>query len=356
MKEREEQLGRASSRPRRHQAEDVFQSTEGWKLSKPAKFHTSITTIRTCASGTICSARSLLSSSSSDVTEPISLQPQQCFSGMNLSVAELVVKNVGLPSIDIPATSLSPLCRATASLPFLTPAVYLFGILSSLGRHKHESPITLPPVPNGETEQESAMDLLHDHHDQHDDDAEAEAEGNLSSACPRDLPHFVTLGHHSSVHHFGHSSSSKSLKQKQSFGKNNTNAAAGTKSLLAAQDGFSAPEVPSSGSKQISATVSNITNLLMSLNTPPVPSSILPHTPAPHPAERDCERDFGSFGEYNDTARGSPERCYGGPNGSTGDKRSEHGISLFSTQSRQPLVSSATSIVSSIWRSSMSRV
>ncbi|TBU51145.1 hypothetical protein BD310DRAFT_835151 [Dichomitus squalens] len=30
--------------------------------------------------------------------------------------------------------------------------------------HKHESPITLPPIPNGETEQESTMDLLHDHH------------------------------------------------------------------------------------------------------------------------------------------------------------------------------------------------
>ncbi|TBU21912.1 hypothetical protein BD311DRAFT_677239 [Dichomitus squalens] len=43
--------------------------------------------------------------------------------------------------------------------------------------HKHESPIMLSPVPDGETAQESALDFLHDPHDQHDDDAEAEVEG-----------------------------------------------------------------------------------------------------------------------------------------------------------------------------------
>ncbi|TBU42105.1 hypothetical protein BD309DRAFT_1020228 [Dichomitus squalens] len=51
----------------------------------------------------------------------------------------------------------------------------------------------------------------------------------------------------------------------------------------------------------MSATASNVTNLLMSLNAPPVPSSTSPHTSAPHPAERDHEHDFGSFGEYDDT-------------------------------------------------------
>ncbi|TBU55184.1 hypothetical protein BD310DRAFT_934188 [Dichomitus squalens] len=55
----------------------------------------------------------------------------------------------------------------------------------------------------------------------------------------------------------------------------------------------------------MSATASNVTNLLMSLNAPPVPSSTSPHTSAPHPAERDHEHDFGSFGEYDDTVRGT---------------------------------------------------
>ncbi|TBU55235.1 hypothetical protein BD310DRAFT_979730 [Dichomitus squalens] len=67
---------------------------EGWRLPKPAKFRTHITTIRTCAPGTIRSARSLSLSSSSKVTEPISAQPQQRFSGMALPVAEFLANNV----------------------------------------------------------------------------------------------------------------------------------------------------------------------------------------------------------------------------------------------------------------------
>ncbi|TBU29583.1 hypothetical protein BD311DRAFT_266257 [Dichomitus squalens] len=334
--------------------------------------------------------------------------------------------------------------------------------------HKHESPITLPPVPDGETEQENAMDFLHDHHDQHDHDAEAEVEGEsgsrststhkrrkrgarkgkgttATSPTSPSSAHDVTLetlaqasqalareisrtSRHSattpvsatsdvrpvpypispgmalppiallnasvppSLTSLGSSTpsiSKKSSKWKLSFGKNSANAAAGAKSF-AAEDGPSTPEVPGAGGKQMSATASNVTNLLMSLNAPPVPSAASPHTPAPHPAERDRERDFGSFGEYDDTgswnrgrrpkngpyaaspnasstwgpssgspfrssqARGSPERRYGGPIGNTGDKRSERGISPSSTRSGRPLASSASSMASSNWRSSMS--
>ncbi|TBU21306.1 hypothetical protein BD311DRAFT_802929 [Dichomitus squalens] len=130
----------------------------------------------------------------SDVTEPISAQPQQRFSGMTLPVAEFLANNVfclldnhkddsklisarafGNWIKDLPNLLGGPSIWI-AFLPFLTtPAVYVFGTMSSLGRHEHESPITLLPVPDGETEQESAMDSLHDHHDQHDDDAEVAA-------------------------------------------------------------------------------------------------------------------------------------------------------------------------------------
>ncbi|TBU38156.1 hypothetical protein BD309DRAFT_835106, partial [Dichomitus squalens] len=47
--------------------------------------------------------------------------------------------------------------------------------------HEHESPITLLPVPDGETEQESAMHFLHDHHDQHNNDAERHKRSALGS-------------------------------------------------------------------------------------------------------------------------------------------------------------------------------
>ncbi|TBU55238.1 hypothetical protein BD310DRAFT_826267 [Dichomitus squalens] len=143
----------------------------------------------------------------------------------------------------------------------------------------------------------------------------------------------------------------------------------------------------------MSVTASNITNLLMSLNAPPVRSSTSPHTSAPLPAERDCERDFGSFGDYDDTglwnrgrhpkhilcqpereqhmgsllwlcssssspfwlsqARGGLKPCYGGPSSGTGDKISERGISQSSTRSGRPLVSRASSMASSNLRSSM---
>ncbi|TBU51248.1 hypothetical protein BD310DRAFT_910778 [Dichomitus squalens] len=68
----------------------------------------------------------------------------------------------------------------------------------------------------------------------------------------------------------------------------------------------------------------------------------------------------GAWGPSSDSlfqssqARGSPERHYGAPNSKTSDKRSERGISPSSTQSGRPLVSSASSMASSKWLSSMS--
>ncbi|TBU21243.1 hypothetical protein BD311DRAFT_811634 [Dichomitus squalens] len=52
------------------------------------------TRFRTLAPGTIRSARSLSLSSSSDIADPISAQPQQRFSGMTLPVAEFLANNV----------------------------------------------------------------------------------------------------------------------------------------------------------------------------------------------------------------------------------------------------------------------
>ena len=329
--------------------------------------------------------------------------------------------------------------------------------------HKLESPMTLPPVPDGEFEPESMADLLHDRHDQHDHDAEAEVEGEtgsrsasthkrrkrgarkgkgsstISPITPTSA-HDVTLetlaqasqalacdisrtSRHSGntqvsaasdVHPIPYpispgmalppisllnasvppslaslspsvpSISKKSSKWKLSFGKNSANAAAGAKLSPAAEDPPSSPDVPSPSAKQMSATASNVTNLLMSLNAPSVPAP----KSAPVSASHHSERDFGTFGDYDDPrvvrgrrsenayphnanasktwgpssgspfrashTRSSPERRYGGSYGNNGDKRSERAVSPSSTRSGRPLASSASSMASSNWRSSMS--
>ncbi|EJF63989.1 hypothetical protein DICSQDRAFT_167154 [Dichomitus squalens LYAD-421 SS1] len=385
----------------------------------------------TATDGTMCSARSLSSSSSSDITEPISPQPQQCFSGMTFPIAEILANNVfclldnhkddrkrisarafGNWIKDLPNLLGDPwtysqhlycLCAGPSpSIPY--SCRHLFGTLSSLGRgpafeHKHGSPITLSPVPDGETEQGGAMDFLHDHHNQHD--AEAEMEGksdartSLSSIGPRDPPHFAILGHHANARHSRRSSSTvfcfswygiaanrssippsltslgsstgwiskKTSKWKLSFGKNNANATAGATSLLAAEDGPSLPDVPSSGGKQMSVIASNVTNLLISLNAPPAPSAASPH--AILPSETATATANSGLGEDDGMRMGSllrlsvlvvassrkSERRYSGPNGNTEDKRSEHGISPSSTRSGRPLASSASSMASSNWGS-----
>ncbi|PIL34178.1 hypothetical protein GSI_03889 [Ganoderma sinense ZZ0214-1] len=332
--------------------------------------------------------------------------------------------------------------------------------------HKLESPMTLPPVPDGEFEPESTADHLHDRHDQHDHDAEAEVEGEtgsrsasthkrrkrgarkgkgsstISPISPTSA-HDVTLetlaqasqalareisrtSRHSGntqvsaasdVHPISYpispsmalppisllnasvppslsslspsipSISKKSSKWKLSFGKNSANAAVGAKLSPAPEDPPSSPDVPSPNAKQMSATASNVTNLLMSLNAPSVPTPKSAPVPASHRSDREREHEFGTFGDFDDPwgrgrrpknaytaspnasntwgpsssspfrssqAQASPERRYGGPYGNNGDKRSERAVSPSSTRSGRPLASSASSMASSNWRSSMS--
>ena len=328
--------------------------------------------------------------------------------------------------------------------------------------HKLESPITLPPVPDGENEQDIG-DNIHDHNDQHEHDAEVEGEagsrststhkrrkrgarkgkGSTTTMSPttpssahdvtletlaqasqalareisrtsrhsgktqplspasdvRPIPYPISPGMalppmsllSSSAPLSLTSSSSatpsiskKSSKWKLSFGKGNASAATGASKLSPAQeDGPGSPEVLTSGGKQMSTTASNVTNLLMSLNAPSAPPAKSTHVPASNHSDRarDHDDDMGSWNRgrrpkpspytsspngsstwgpssgspfRSSQARGSPERRYGSPYGTVGDKRSERGVSPSSTRSGRPLASSASSMASSNWRSSMS--
>ncbi|EIW63030.1 kinase-like protein [Trametes versicolor FP-101664 SS1] len=164
--------------------------------------------------------------------------------------------------------------------------------------------------------------------------------------------------------------SKKPSKWKLSFGK--ASVASGNK--LAVSEEASVPSEAPTG-KQMSATASNVTSLLMSLNAPPPPSSKTAPAPASHLVDRDDDAASWNRGRRpkqatvspNGTAtwgpssgspfgpsRGSPERRYPGQQGTSGDKRSERGISPSSTRSGRPLASSASSMASSNWRSSMS--
>ncbi|TBU42106.1 hypothetical protein BD309DRAFT_963793 [Dichomitus squalens] len=154
----------------------------------------------TLAPGTIRSARSVTLSTSSGVTDPISPQPQP-LAGPSVPrrrpqppLAKTTTKR-RLAGEAMPRHTSRNLSQA----PSLGPAF----------EHKHESPITLSAVPDrgackgrgttatSRTSPSSAHDVTLD------------ACTSLSSACPRDLPHFTTLGH-SSVRHSGLSSSSVS--------------------------------------------------------------------------------------------------------------------------------------------------
>ena len=104
----------------------------------------------------------------------------------------------------------------------------------------------------------------------------------------------------------------------------------------ASDDGLSVPEVPSSSGKQMSATASNVTNLLMSLNAPAAPPAKSPHSAVSHHAERDRERDFGSFGDYDDTGSWNRGRR---PKNSP-YSASPHGSSTWGPSSGSPFGSS----------------
>ncbi|KAI0373388.1 kinase-like protein [Pilatotrama ljubarskyi] len=172
--------------------------------------------------------------------------------------------------------------------------------------------------------------------------------------------------------------SKKPSKWKLSFGKGSGTAASGASKLPLAPEEPLPPAEPASG-KQMSATASNVTSLLMSLNAPPPPAAKVSLRNAEREHDRDRDRDedpswnrgrrprqpysaspnaSATWGPSSSSpfgpSRGSPERRYGGPYGPNADKRSDRGISPSSTRSGRPLASSASSMASSNWRSSMS--
>ncbi|GBE81412.1 kinase-like protein [Sparassis crispa] len=159
--------------------------------------------------------------------------------------------------------------------------------------------------------------------------------------------------------------SKKPSKWKLSFGKGSS---ASVTAAASAKATFAEEPVPDSG-KAMSATASNVTSLLMSLNAPAGP------VPVPEVEEPE------SWGVRGRRAKNSPYGAHASPNASSShtwgpsssspfgsnaqlgerraqnaDARSQRAISPASTRSGRPLASSASSMASSNWRSSMSSV
>ncbi|KZT70907.1 hypothetical protein DAEQUDRAFT_724651 [Daedalea quercina L-15889] len=163
--------------------------------------------------------------------------------------------------------------------------------------------------------------------------------------------------------------SKKPSKWKLSFGKASSAGAKvpAVEETLADAGSGSAPNV---ASKPMSSTASNVTNLLMSLNAPPAASSV-------------SKPEFEEMGNWSHRGRRANNHPYGqsagnastwGPSSSSvfsanstyerrgqqgTDQRavspvSKRGVSPTSTRSGRPLASSASSMASSNWRSSMS--
>ncbi|KAH9938922.1 kinase-like protein, partial [Amylocystis lapponica] len=152
--------------------------------------------------------------------------------------------------------------------------------------------------------------------------------------------------------------SKKSSKWKLSFGKASS-AAVGKVPPVE-----EAPSEASTGSSgKMSATASNVTSLLMSLNAPPVsrssPPSSQPDTDdvatwasrGRRPTVPTYANGNGTWGPSSGIAFTSPERR---AFAADKDRRSERGVSPTSTRSGRPIASSASSMASSNWRSSMS--
>ncbi|KAI0690200.1 hypothetical protein C8T65DRAFT_711702 [Cerioporus squamosus] len=154
--------------------------------------------------------------------------------------------------------------------------------------------------------------------------------------------------------------SKKSSKWKLSFGKGSASAAAGAKLSPATEDGPSLPEPVTPGGKQMSATASNPERAASAFDRDDdVASWNRGRRPknSPYSASPTGSATWGpSSGSpfRSPQPRSSPERRYGGPYANNGDKRSERGVSPSSTRSGRPLASSASSMASSNWRSSMS--
>lgn len=157
----------------------------------------------------------------------------------------------------------------------------------------------------------------------------------------------------------------KPSKWKLSFGKNNAAAAA-----LAANVGNISPveEVSPPASvdghhQAMSATASNVTNLLMGLNAPAVHPPPLPSSGRFDDSSSTWNRGRrgrgGATPSLKDRSKSpgyplSTSSHSGNEPWSFPDKTSERAISPHSTRSGRPLASSASSMVSNNWRSSMS--
>lgn len=145
----------------------------------------------------------------------------------------------------------------------------------------------------------------------------------------------------------------KPSKWKLSFGKNSTASVGGRVSPV---EEVSPPtSLDLGGSQPMSATASNVTNLIMGLSAPSTHSS----PPSSNASRSD---DGSSTWGRGRRARGTPVPSYvasSSPHSSIeswafNDRRSERAVSPNSTRSGRPVASSASSVVSGNWRSSMS--
>ncbi|KII92140.1 hypothetical protein PLICRDRAFT_36930 [Plicaturopsis crispa FD-325 SS-3] len=154
----------------------------------------------------------------------------------------------------------------------------------------------------------------------------------------------------------------KASKWKLSFGKNSSSNASMLPPPSPADETPSVDGSNGSG-KSMSATASNVTNLIMGLNAPQITSS---------PGERDFSpprsRSRGRDRRPKAKAEVPPplpgvlpaawspasQRAFSPNNGRHADHATERGISPTSTRSGRPLASSASSTTSGNWRSSMS--
>ncbi|KAG5731274.1 Negative regulator of sexual conjugation and meiosis, partial [Termitomyces sp. T112] len=139
----------------------------------------------------------------------------------------------------------------------------------------------------------------------------------------------------------------KPSKWKLSFGKNSASALVVAGRVSPVEEISSSSSVDTHGSYPMSTTATNVTNLIMGLDAPPPPLN--------------ADEKFSTWG------RGRRDRLCGPPPSNASNKslvlsqgsepywerRNDRGTSPNSTRSGRPLVSSASSVVSTNWRSSI---
>lgn len=147
----------------------------------------------------------------------------------------------------------------------------------------------------------------------------------------------------------------KPSKWKLSFGKNSASALAASAGRVSPVEEVS-PDPSLDPSKQTSATVSNVTNLLMGLNAPMPQPPVVP--PLPKPDDPSLAWNRGRRGRGLPPANlpiKSPTFAMSNSPASTRDRLADkRELSPLSSRSGRPVASSASSVVSGNWRSSMS--